>query len=121
MIEDQAYKSAVEKKLKDITNRMATFDNSCGVLSSYFGANVEDLSRNHYFKASSPEMEDIVKEEVGAEIIGRIISQKHGQVSEKQPTEKQWYVAFMDALVRNTREYSFASCSTQYIDSITQL
>lgn len=108
LIEHQG-RSAVEKKaLKDIVNRMATLDNSCGVLSSFFGANVDDLSKNHYFKASSSKMEDMVKEEVAAGIIARIISQKHRPVLEKELTEKQWYTAFMDGLVHDAREYPFA-------------
>jgi hypothetical protein len=107
LIEDPDYKAEVEKKaLKDLVVRMQILDESCGVLGAYFGANTEDSSRNNYYKASSVNMEAMVKEEVEGGIIERVISQKYRPVVRKMPTKKQWYSY---ELVRKARKFCFLS------------
>ncbi len=85
---------------------MSVLDESCGVLSAFFSANIEYPSSVNYFKASSEKMEKMVTDEVNDGMIEKIIAQKYRAVpAKKGPTKKKWYASFMDDLVKNARKF----------------
>ncbi len=101
-LDDADYRLKVENKaLKDLITRMKTLDECCGVMGAYFGASTQDMSRPHYYKASSDTMKSMVEEEVSEGIIGRVIAQKHRPIPQKKQSKRQWYTAFMNDIVKS--------------------
>ena len=100
LLENTEYRKEVEKQaLQKISSAMAFLEDSCGILSAFFAANVAFAGQPHYYRASSKKMEVFVQEQVRMGIIEKIIARKLYVPLPVRETPRQWYVNFINNLI----------------------